>query len=255
MTKIYEALENAAERAKAAQGKSAEPVSTAPTPRVIPQVPAAPSHNLEDSLEQTLAALYETIVTLLPGPKGKTIQFIAPHRGAGASTLIRAFAKVCAERLNKSVLLLDADPDSPAQVREFKLDTATGWDPLNDSDQDIQATLNPVEGTGLAVSQLITRQSYKPLLLETSRFKGALNRLKESFDIVLVDAPPAADHSEGLTLASKVDGIILVVESEKTRWQALDSVSNRIRLGGGNILGAIMNKRRHHVPGVIYRRL
>ena len=261
MTKIFEALElvdrqRAAERAEAAAATQVDPVVAPQVQEEKPVVQeAAPPRKLEVTLEETLTALYDTIVSLLPGPKGKTVQFIAVHAGAGASTLIREFAKVCALKLNKSVLLLDADRHSAAQVREFRLDESSGWDPVNDSGQNIESSLHSIDDSGLSVSQLITRQSYKPLLLETSRFKNELNRLKDSFDLILVDSPPAAEYPEGLTLASKVDGIVLVVEAEKTRWQVLNSVSNRIRLGGGNILGAILNKRRHHVPAAIYKRL
>jgi len=52
-----------------------------------------------------------------------------------------------------------------------------------------------------------------------------------------------------------VDGVVLVVEAEKTRWQVVESLKEKIENSGGNILGMVFNKRRFYIPENIYRRM
>jgi Mrp family chromosome partitioning ATPase len=80
-------------------------------------------------------------------------------------------------------------------------------------------------------------------------------KLKQRFDLILVDSPPATTSTDGLAISSKVDGVILVVEAEKTRWPVAENVRDRIKRSGGNILGIVLNKRRFYIPDFIYKRL
>ncbi len=56
-------------------------------------------------------------------------------------------------------------------------------------------------------------------------------------------------------MASKVDGVILVVEAEKTKWRTARHVREQIERVGGNILGIVFNKRRYYIPQSIYKYL
>jgi Mrp family chromosome partitioning ATPase len=80
-------------------------------------------------------------------------------------------------------------------------------------------------------------------------------KLRQRFDLILIDSPPATTSPDGLALSSKVDGIVLVVEAEKTRWPVAESTKNRILSSGGKILGIVLNKRRYHIPDFVYKRL
>jgi len=52
-----------------------------------------------------------------------------------------------------------------------------------------------------------------------------------------------------------VDGVVVVVEAEKTRWQVVENLKQKIENRGGNILGIVFNKRRFYIPDSIYRKL
>jgi Mrp family chromosome partitioning ATPase len=60
-------------------------------------------------------------------------------------------------------------------------------------------------------------------------------------DIVIVDAPPflVADAS---ILASRVDGILLVIRPGKTPMDAALSTLEQIKRSGGRIVGVVMNR-------------
>jgi protein-tyrosine kinase len=239
--------------------RDAQPMDAAPAPEVGPSVqrlvqisdPAPfPLH-----LEHTMTALYNSISSLLPTTKGRTIEFMSPHKGAGTSTLVREFAKVVAVKLKKSVLLLDADHHSPTQTKEFQIEQTLGWDAVLDKRERIETVLNAVGGSRLTVSQLLMNESSQPMLFESNQFRGMLTRLKETFDLILIDAPPATEFADGFVLGSKVDGIVLVAAAEETRWQAMQDVTRRAQLMGCNIMGMILNNQRYHIPQAIYDRI
>jgi protein-tyrosine kinase len=45
------------------------------------------------------------------------------------------------------------------------------------------------------------------------------------------------------------------VEAEKTRWEVAEASRQRIIQGNGNVLGAVLNKRRYPVPDWFYKRM
>jgi Mrp family chromosome partitioning ATPase len=56
-------------------------------------------------------------------------------------------------------------------------------------------------------------------------------------------------------ICAKVDGVIMVVESGKTREQVAVRAKKELEEAGGKVLGVVLNKRKFHIPEWIYRRL
>jgi len=52
-----------------------------------------------------------------------------------------------------------------------------------------------------------------------------------------------------------VDGVVLVLEADKTRKPVAENLKNRILQNGGNLLGMVFNNRRYHIPEYVYKRL
>jgi Mrp family chromosome partitioning ATPase len=79
--------------------------------------------------------------------------------------------------------------------------------------------------------------------------------LRKDFDLVLIDSPPFERSYDGIVLAADVDTSLLVVEAERTRAAAVGNLRDRIQDMGGHVAGAVLNKRRRHVPDFLFRRL
>ena len=77
--------------------------------------------------------------------------------------------------------------------------------------------------------------------------------LERKFDIVVIDSPPPSGKEGPLTRLSSVDGILLVVEAERTRRKNLSMVVRMIEEAGGNIMGIVFNKRRSWIPAFVYK--
>lgn len=84
-------------------------------------------------------------------------------------------------------------------------------------------------------------------------FPKAMEKLKEQFDLILVDGPSILTSLATLTNTSSFDGVFIVVEAEKTRQQVVSTAINHLKEADICILGTIMNKRHHHIPDFIYK--
>ncbi|MGH9807568.1 MAG: hypothetical protein ACRD9W_09975 [Terriglobia bacterium] len=84
-------------------------------------------------------------------------------------------------------------------------------------------------------------------------FRNWLEALPSWLDVIVVDMPPALVRQSWLSIAGMPDGIILVVEAEHTRSMVLRTTAKTLQHAGGHILGIVFNKRRRHIPHLVYR--
>ena len=73
--------------------------------------------------------------------------------------------------------------------------------------------------------------------------------------MVLLDGAPPTLSIESFYLASKVDGVIMVAKSGKTRHQVVAANRKRLEEAGANILCGILNCKKYHIPEWLYKRL
>ena len=58
-----------------------------------------------------------------------------------------------------------------------------------------------------------------------------------------------------VALYGLVQGVLLVIQSERVRWPVAKRFVTDLERSGANLLGAVMNRRRQHIPGWLYRTL
>lgn len=80
-------------------------------------------------------------------------------------------------------------------------------------------------------------------------------KLAEQAELIVLDTPPVLASPLAQALAPSVDGVILVVEAERTRAADALEAKRALETGGATILGVVLNKHRRHVPKALYDRL
>lgn len=244
MSKIYEALEMAEQVRltkddEVVQSSSANDVLLPTDPRVV----------------ENMVRLYQNMSAILPEAGSRVILFIGAQKGEGTSTIIREFAKVSVAKRGMKVLLVDVDPLHSGHNSALNVDFEAGWDAEDLDNITIDGLVQQVNTSGLFVSDIRQNGSSSHSFLESSKMDTLLDKFRENFDLIVLDSPPANVSPDGLALCRRVDGVVLVVQAEKTRWQVVENVRDKIINQGGNILGVVLNKRRHHIPEFIYKRL
>jgi Mrp family chromosome partitioning ATPase len=67
-----------------------------------------------------------------------------------------------------------------------------------------------------------------------------LDILKERADIVLLDSPPVVAVSDAAILATKVDGVLLVVSAGRTKRESVQTAKAKLQKVNANVLGAVL---------------
>jgi len=63
------------------------------------------------------------------------------------------------------------------------------------------------------------------------------------------------ESSEAAVLASRVDGVVVVVEAGHSRRDEILNAQRTVLQAGGKFLGFVLNRRRYPVPEWLYKRL
>ena len=79
-------------------------------------------------------------------------------------------------------------------------------------------------------------------LIDAPQFGALLDQLAETFDVVLVDAPPIGVVIDAAEIAKHCDGTVFVVEYNVTRRRELLEAQRQMNQAGCPILGCIINK-------------
>ena len=77
---------------------------------------------------------------------------------------------------------------------------------------------------------------------------GNVQALRIVFDYVLIDCPALSVSDEAALLASSVDGVVLVVQAERTRHEQIRHAAQTLEMANGKMLGLVLNKRRYQLP-------
>ena len=168
-------------------------------------------------------------------------------------TLVSANLATSLAHAGEKVLLIDADMRRPACHRELSLPNRSGVTNVLADSEDPFSVIQTTEVAGLHVMTSGPIPPNAAELLDGKALEVLLATVRSEFDHVLIDSPPAGLLADASILASRVDGIILVVVSGVTRVEAAQEVKESLELARGKILGVVLNKVRYPSRDYRYR--
>ncbi len=80
-------------------------------------------------------------------------------------------------------------------------------------------------------------------------------QLRRNYDLILMPVSGVVQNAGALHLGKLADGVVVVVEAEKTRAPVVQQALERLAEFGGKVLGTVLNKRRYYIPKFLYGRL
>lgn len=206
-------------------------------------------------MEFEMIGLYQLLENSLDISSRIVIPFTSCARGEGTSTVIQEFAAVAAMKFNKTVLLLDGGLSDESQHSLFGVDTYLTIEDTIEENTAVEDAFYQVEETPLFMGKIFEGRELHSSFLTRQGIDSFLDRLGNKFDFILIDAPSYSTFSFNLAISNQINGVILVVEAEKTRWPVVQNFKNRVAQNKGKILGIVFNKRRYHIPNFLYQRL
>ena len=195
------------------------------------------------------------LITRFPEDSVKTILITSTAHESGCSTTAANFALTLAQDCKRNVLLIDANLRSPRLHEVFNIEHNQGLSQLLMKDEDQTSLFKKVGRGNLFVIPCGENKSGPMNLFESDRFSMTLENVRKKFDYVIFDAPPVNGCFDSIIIGRKVDGVILVIESGKTRKQVAIKAKQELEEAGAKVLGVILNRRKHYIPEWIYKRL
>lgn len=184
----------------------------------------------------------------------RTILVVGTARGDGASTVAQNFAASLAQDTDRQVLFVNADTHPAGKIARRKTpDPVAGGlavlaQPGSNQPMPVQLGSLHVMPSGLGLSDPAT-------FFQSKRFNAFITEMTPRFDYIVIDGPPLDDAPESLALSASVDGVILVLDAQRTRRKTALRAKKRIEDLGGKVVGVVLNRREYFVPKWLYRRI
>ena len=194
-------------------------------------------------------------VSFLIGEEKKAIAITSVSPGEGKSFVAANTAFYMASSGYKTILI-DLDLRRPRVEKILKLDTkktsGKGITDLIKGEIELDQAIVKDYDKNLDVMPMGTRATNPTLLLSSKKLETILNTLKERYDRVIIDTPPALVTSDVSLIANKLDGIVLVVKPGIALKDGLRITINNLRTVGAPLLGVLVNGVNQHTSGYYY---
>jgi len=229
-----------------------------PTIACIPRF-AAGANKLD--IPQQAKAYYEAFkerVLLYPSGSKRMQQVLAitgSHHNEGASSVAANLARALARPGDGQVLLVDANFQHPSIHQIFESRLSPGLSDILTNGQNIDGVVVPSPVQNLHILSAGTINGNLSEIFDSEKFTSLLDSIKKDYRYVVIDLPAVNEASWALRLARLCDGVGLVVEAERSRWEVAQRTKELLEQSKAKIIGVIINKRRFYIPRWLYQTL
>jgi protein-tyrosine kinase len=228
-------------------------------PLSVPHVPArgrAPHRERSAVVEDEIMKLVQRVFILPESEKvPDVVAFSGVEEGAGCSWVCARASEVLAGQVPGTVCVVDANLRTPSLHEFFRIEKGAGFaDAMRDS-RPIREFARRAWGSNLWLVTAGAMGKEPNGALNPARLRARFSELREEFDIILIDTPPASSYADAVLLGQLADGIILVVGSNSTRREPARIAKESFEAAKIPMLGAVLNRRTYPIPEAIYRKL
>lgn len=182
-------------------------------------------------------------------PRSLVISSAVPGEG---KTMTATNLAVALAQTGRRTLIVDADLRRPRVASTLGLDPAVGVTTALVGKAEIQDAIQVHEPSGLHVLASGAKPPNPTEILQSRVTKDLLARLRASYDIVIIDAPPLLPVADASVLSTLADGLILVVRHGSTTRDQVEEAVNRVQHVGGRLYGVVVNMVARRAVGSYY---
>jgi capsular exopolysaccharide synthesis family protein len=188
-------------------------------------------------------AVNTTRTMLLSGPgagETKTLLITSAMSGEGKTSLTTHLA-VSLAAAGRRVLLIDADMRRPAVHKVLGLESKPGLAELLTGTAMLAEVTQTTKVAGLHLVPAGTYTREAAAMLSTERWSNILKESAVGYDFVLVDSPPILPVADALAIARNVDGVLISVMQDLSRYGAVQTACQRLSMVGAKVLGVVVS--------------
>ncbi|MGI8632803.1 MAG: polysaccharide biosynthesis tyrosine autokinase [Solirubrobacterales bacterium] len=179
----------------------------------------------------------------MQGPEGprRVISVVSALPGDGKSFVTRNLATAVALS-GGSVIGVDCDLRRPTLAKGFNVDAKHGLMNVLLGTHSVDDVL---VNSGLGGPRVLPTGPLPPnpaALLSLDSFSALLEDLRRRHGSVIVDAPPIMVGAESSVITAASDGVVIVVDPERARRDALIAARAQLEKAGATVIGIVLNR-------------
>jgi capsular exopolysaccharide synthesis family protein len=171
---------------------------------------------LTDQFMQMRAAIQ------LYGESGKNIVMVTSSNAGEGKTFVSANFAISITASDKKVLLLDLDFRNPRLSSLYNIATTAGAADVLLGTASLQETIRPTAVQNLYLLSAGKQRENATTILMDRDLGGLLQRLRKTFDFIVIDTPPVNPVIDGYVISSFCDVTLFVMRHGNTPKTALD---------------------------------
>ncbi len=182
-------------------------------------------------------------------PRCLVISSAVPGEG---KTMTATNLAVALAQTGRRTLIIDADLRRPRVATTLGLDPAVGLTTALVGKTDIEAAIQVHEKSGLHVLASGAKPPNPTEILQSKVTQDLIRRLRASYDMVIIDAPPLLPVADASVLSTLADGTIVVIRHAHTTRDQTEEAVNRVKQVGGRLYGVVVNMVAKRAVGSYY---
>jgi len=171
----------------------------------------------------------------------QTILFTSSAAGEG-KTVTATNAAISFARMGSRVLIIDADLRQPSCLKVLKVQSRLGLSDYLANLAVLDQVIKPTSVPNLSVLGAGSLPPSPTELLGSKKMTETLALLKQRYDFVFIDSPPVVPVSDAVVLSTLVDGLIFVVQGQKTPMPVVKEALMQLNHRQSKILGLVLNR-------------
>jgi len=200
-----------------------------------------------ENIKSPIAEAYKTLRTNIQfsmtdangGLKVLLITSSGPTEGKSSTA---ANLAITMAQSDKKVLLIDCDLRKPVVHRAFSLINSKGLTNILVEGVAYESLVNTTFVDKLGVITSGPKPPNPSELLGSLRMKTLIDKLKESYDTVILDSPPALPVTDAAVLSKLVDGVIIIAEYGQTTFESITQTKSLFEKVNARLLGVVLNR-------------
>jgi capsular exopolysaccharide synthesis family protein len=187
----------------------------------------------------------------------RSIVFSSYDHGEGTSTIVKYFAESLALGQKNKVLVVDANTRTPGLGRGSNGNGAKetcSFSTLFTGQIDDFELPKPGPDSSFATLPRGDVAYHPSQVFDHKQFSAFIHKAKKLFHFVIFDSSPIGLYYDSIVLSSHVDGIILVVQAEKTQPNEVKWARQMLQDSDIPLLGIVLNRRKYYIPTFVFEK-
>jgi Mrp family chromosome partitioning ATPase len=226
-----------------------------PVPAPVLASPSPPETAFPADMLRELGILRNSLEAKLEKKTGRVLMFTSAMHQEGVSTLAAAYTRLLSLQHDQRILLVELNARTPSLASRFGVTGVEGVTHYFSQGRSLSSLVQRPLGETFDVVHVGTPDATQIQINLERAFPHLVEEALRSYDTVIIDAPPVVVCPETPPLTPFVDGVVIVVQSARTKRETIGRSIAQIQQFKGRVLGVVLNRKRYYIPEFIYRRL